>query len=211
GIIKKKQNRNSLETQILPISIIDDQISQPYEIQISAPLEKENKPRGLRLRTCNSSNLEEPKKLTVVSSYAEMEIPDAYTCPEHLITPLPGGFEGPKRHYKRKLPSKVNLLNRYSRAALSTPRYGNLQGQTNYAGRLSRSEDVDVVKRGSRRSDGTKMFNFDLLASKEDIANQPELETSVFLTSTSGTPGSEGFPVSSIHDLPFLSPKEDRK
>ncbi|GFQ79323.1 uncharacterized protein TNCT_299541, partial [Trichonephila clavata] len=208
AIIKKKPE-NSQDTQILPISIMDDQIHQPFQIQINKPEDRENRVRGLRLRTQNSCKLEEPKKLTVVSSFAEEEMPDATTCPEHLITPLPGGIEGPKRYYQRKLPSKVNLLNRYSRSALSTPRYANLQGQAHCAVRLSRSEDIDLTKRNSVRDDGAKIFNFDVLT-KEDAVNQPELETSVFLTSASGTPGSEGFEVS-VPDLPFLSPKTDRK
>lgn len=210
AIIKKKPENNSQETQILPISIHDDQINQPFQIQISKQGEKENIVRGLRLRTQNSSNLEEKRKLTVVSSFAEAEAPDMNTCPEHLITPLPGGMEGPKRYYQRKIPSKVNLLNRYSRSALSTPRYGNLKGQASCVVRLSRSEDIDTLKKNSIKDDGTKFFKFEIPDSKDDATIQPELETSVFLTSTSGTPGSEGFEVS-VPDLPFLSPKEDRK
>ncbi|GFX52579.1 uncharacterized protein TNCV_4325951 [Trichonephila clavipes] len=206
AIIKKKPE-SSQEAQILPISIFEDQIQQPFQIQINKPEDRENRVRGLRLRTQNSCKLEQPKRLTVISSFAEEEMPDATTCPEHLITPLPGGVEGPKRYYQRKLPPKVNLLNRYSRSAVSTPRYANLQGQAHCAIRLSRSEDIDSTKRNPV-GDGAKIFNFDILT-KEESANQPELESSVFLNSASGTPGSEGFEVS-IPDLPFLSPKEDR-
>ncbi|GFY78221.1 hypothetical protein TNIN_406681 [Trichonephila inaurata madagascariensis] len=46
AIIKKKPE-SSQETQILPISIFEDQTHQPFQIQINKPEDRENRVRGL--------------------------------------------------------------------------------------------------------------------------------------------------------------------
>ncbi|GBN74434.1 hypothetical protein AVEN_240130-1 [Araneus ventricosus] len=211
-VIMKKKEENNQDVPTLPIPIyvdLDNPTSEFKKCKVKG--KKENQGRGLRLRTHHSSRLEEPKEITVISSLVETEASESSVRPEDLVTPDSSNpvpvvaMETKKHFFKKRLPPKVNLLNRFPRSAASTPRYASFQDEAYNEDRLSKS-DIIYEKRKVSRDIGTKIFNFDVLPAKEDATAQTELETSVFLHSSSAS-SDGGLPNESIRELPFVSPK----
>ncbi|CAL1272099.1 unnamed protein product [Larinioides sclopetarius] len=212
-VIMKKKEENNHDIPNLPIPIYVDLDNPASEFKKCKVKEKkENRGRGLRLRTHHSSRLEEPKEITVISSLAEAEMSESSFKPEDLVTPdssnlVPAVVAASKRQFfKKRLPPKVNLLNRFPRSTASTPKYASFHDEAYNEDRLSKSDIVIFEKRKVSRDTGKKVFDFDVLPVKEDTIVQTELETSVFLHSSSASSGG-GLPNESICELPFVSPK----
>ncbi|XP_055941461.1 uncharacterized protein LOC129971585 [Argiope bruennichi] len=207
-IMKKKEEQNQ-DALTLPIPIYVDLENSGSEFKKCKINEKQNRGRGLRLRTHHSSQLEEPKEITVISSLVEGEASESSLRPEELITPdssnpVPVKLTETKKHFvKKRLPPKVNLLNRFTRSAASTPRYASFYDEAYNEDRLSKSDIVIFEKRKVSREKGSKIFNFDVLPG-QDTMTQPELETSVFLHSSSAS-SNDGLPNESNRE--FVSPK----
>ncbi|KAF8787353.1 hypothetical protein HNY73_008964 [Argiope bruennichi] len=206
--MKKKEEQNQ-DALTLPIPIYVDLENSGSVFKKCKINEKQNRGRGLRLRTHHSSQLEEPKEITVISSLVEGEASESSLRPEELITPdssnpVPVKLTETKKHFvKKRLPPKVNLLNRFTRSAASTPRYASFYDEAYNEDRLSKSDIVIFEKRKVSREKGSKIFNFDVLPG-QDTMTQPELETSVFLHSSSAS-SNDGLPNESNRE--FVSPK----